>query len=656
MTRPFRFLPGAFRAIFFLISGTALFAAPEPGHSPPARAALPAEATLAEAAPPDPALKGAIANSAVRPVIDPRYIVFGYHPSYRDGIEFHYRWHALTHIGYAFVDFTDSGALQTASWDGRPSAFKAGGSAEANGVKVHMVLRNDNFLEPVLDTVMRSPALRQTVIANVIAAISADSYVQGISLDLEFDWEAETRDGITLFVRDLRAALDAWTAADPANRPRMELNYYMSPTFSSRRYDIPGLIGHLDHVILSCYPWAGGFSTRVGAVADRRFFVREGNDYINAGVPHPKLVLALPLYGFRWETDSPVYGATIPDRDAPANGAVGFKDALYATTLGLSFGGPLTRNFEEAPEVAWYTYSIGGVPRVVTFDDDRALESKIALARDWEDPDGSNGGRPVGGVAFWEMYWIATEDSYDPIGQQVVERTRTYPHVYQFCAEILSPPGTTKFPIARFEGNNPDFRWRDPDESPDTRGTAPNATSRSLAPAPGAPGAPPESTIGMAVDYAFAGFDGGRAFFRHEILADDGDTGVLDRWAAAALVTADTQFEVFVHASLTAVADTVRFVVMDDDLQLEMSPPLRLQAGWQVLSWDMAERVLPYNTSEPLYRDGDGAIDTRGGRDIAFLGFLIERNTMGSPARVVFDELVYTASDGAQDSGAWMLY
>jgi len=215
---------------------------------------------------------------ATNPSHDPNFIVFGYQPSYRDGLEYHYRWHALTHIGYCFVDFTATGALQTTSWDGRAAAFKAGGAAEANGVKVVMVLANDNFDEGILDTVMQNASLRATLVTNVVNKVASDSYCQGVSLDFEFTWGTATREGITAFCQSLYTQLHAMS-------PERELSMYVNPTYSSTRHDVANLAPSLDYMLLSCYPWAGGFSSTVGAISPADNFVGQGNNYLDAGLP-----------------------------------------------------------------------------------------------------------------------------------------------------------------------------------------------------------------------------------------------------------------------------------------------------------------------------------------------------------------------------------
>ncbi len=578
---------------------------------------------------------------AATPTVDPDFIIFGYHPAYRDGLEYHYRWHALTHIGYSFVDFDAAGVINTTDWDARPMAFQAGGAAEANGVKVVFVLRNQAFNETILDTVMQSPALRTTLVGNVAAAVNSDSYCAGVNLDLEFNWGAATRDGITAFCAALNTALKALS-------PPRELSMYVNPTYSATRHDVAGLEPHLDYMLLSCYPWAGGWSGTVRAISDADNFVGQGNNYLNAGLPPRKLVLAISAYGHRWRTATIDYGAVITS----SIGSMGFTDGLYDVTLQPDFGGPYPRNYMRTDETPWYGYNDGVSDRTHVYDDQESMDLKLRLAKSWRDAGGVNNGARLRGVGFWELGWMAEANSYDPITSTAVARTRTYGQIYQLCEEIFSPPGDVNYLFEKFEGpdDQKDFRWRDPNESPDTTGDTDNDSLRVLAAAPADVGLPPDTENAMHVFFDFENAAGNQLFFRHEILNDSNDTAVTDTNSAKAYVDTTSKFRAYLHVGESGYAGReVRMVLMDADGELERSAPYSLAApGWQLLEWDLTApgQINAYTTAEPAFSNGDAVLDSAGGgtRDIAFIGFLVAGGGIGS-GTICLDELSYTHSN-----------
>lgn len=568
-------------------------------------------------------------RSSVEHAIDPDFVVFGYHPSYRNGREFHYRWQSLTHIGFAFVDFEIDGSLSSSAWVNRPAAFKAGGAAEANGVKVVMVVANDNFDETILATVMQSASLRDTLRTNIVNLVAADDYCHGVNLDFEFNWDATTRDGITAFVAALNADLKAMA-------PPRELSIYVNPTYSATRHDVLGLSPHIDHMLLSCYPWAGGFSSTVGAIAPANSFITAGNNYLNAGLPAEKLVLTLAAYGHRWTTNAPHgWGASI----VSSVGSQSYSRALFETTLLTPV--PYVANYQTGAESAWH---FDGVDRTTVWDSAESQEFKMRLARSWQHSTGTHAGKRLGGVGFWELAWMTLPTSYDPLTNSTVSKTRTHGQIYQLMQEIFQPAGERKVLFEKFEGPSAtrDFRWRSPAESPDmTAGTF----SISQAAASAGAGAPENTGDVLRLDFTTALTSGNRIFLRHEFLNDDIYTSVLDTNALRVYVERRSRLSAHVHVGGAGEPGrTLRMVVRDALGQLELSPAVGLDApGWREVAFDLTSGagVSGYSSLEPNLLAGDGVVDhVAGQRSIGLVGFLVEGGGAGS-GTLYFDELAY---------------
>ncbi|MCX7918783.1 MAG: glycosyl hydrolase family 18 protein [bacterium] len=570
--------------------------------------------------------------SAGAPSTDTNCIVFGYQQV--DGYEYHYRWHALTHIGYTFIDFDSTGNINLTSWDNRPTAFKSGGAAQLNGVKVVMVVRNKNFDDDTtLPIVMQNSTLRRTLINNIMAEVTTDSYCAGVSLDLEFSWNTTTRNGITQFIKDL------YTALKSVNPPK-ELSVYTHAIYSSTYWDIPAIKDYIDYMLYSCYDWGSGLTAH--AISDCDNFVPQVNNYLDAGLPADKCVLVISLYGRDW-TGTNVYNGT-----GTSATSIGFSDGLYDTTLEPTYGGPYINNYRRGDEVAWYTYT-SSTTHCVTWDDMESLEYKIRLTKSWQDSSGIHNGKRLRGVGFWSLYWLCEGTSYDPITKSVVSRTRTYGQPYQLCEEIFTPPGERNYLFEKFEAQNGlvdlDLRWRDPNESPDTIGDTDSDSARAIAAAPAGTGKPANSDKAMQVTFDFENASGNKLFFRHEILNDGSDTTVTDINSAKAYTDRNSKFRAYLYIPSVYSGRSVAMILMDNQRELEKSNPISLTTvGWQLMEWDLTDptQIHAYNTNEPAFIDGDGILDssTTGTKDIAFIGFLIEGGGAGSGS-VYFDELSY---------------
>lgn len=579
-------------------------------------------------------LSGSVLPQATTPSIRPNFINFGYIQN--EDIVFHLRWNSLTHIGSMFVDFHPDGSFEsTTPFTGRAAELKAGGPAEAAGVKVILVVRNDEFDETTLTAVMTDPTLRTTLVNNVKNLVQSDSYCQGVSFDFEFSWDASTRDGITLFLQEMRAQLPA----------PYEISVYTHAIYSGTRWNIAGIEPSIDYLLYSTYDWASGLTAH--AIGDFNSCVPHMHSYFSAGLPPEKFVLVWPSYSRRW------IGAVTYNDTGTTPTSQGFTDGLYDTTLRTSYSGPWASTYVTGDEVEWYTYNNGTYDYTATWDSPTSLEYKIRAALSCPASGTSvYNGRRLGGVGWWSLSWMAEQASYDPITGTAVARSRTYPHIYQLCEEVLSNSGDETFVFEGFEGLDP--RWRDPNYSPDTTGDTDSDSWRTLLASPTGTGRPASTNNAVRLTFDFENASGNRLFFRHEVLNSDINTAITDIHACVCKVEANTQFICPIYVAANYSPRTIRMALLDSQREIEVSPAITLNTtGWQNLTWNINDptQIVAYDTNEPAFIDGDGVLDTagNGARDIGFLGFIIEGGAAGS-GQITFDELSYKhCNPGAVD-------
>lgn len=564
--------------------------------------------------------------------IDDDFIVFGYLQS--ETQVFHQRWHALTHVGSRFVGFDSVGNLtQTSAFTGRSSYLKAGGAAEAAGVKVILVLASfSDGAGGSIESVMTSSVRRTNLVNQLVALLAADSYSHGVSIDVEFSWGPAVRDGLTAFMAQLRAGLDTLG-------PEYELSIYTNAIFSANQWDfdeVTGITPHIDYMLYSMYDWASGLSARAISHFENCLGPTRMHAYLNDGLPPEKLVPVVSAYSRSW-TGVSTYGAT-----GTSATSSGFTDGLFDVTQNTSIGLP-AQNYVRGAEAAWYTWT-AGTPRVRTFEGLEGIEYKIRHALSMQDPSGRWSGRRLGGVGFWSLMWMAEFTSIDPRTGGSVARTRTYPHVYEMVHEAFTLPGTRSFTMENFDGL--DFRWRDPNEARDTQGDADDDTARTLVPSPSGTG------NALRVNFDFEGGAGNRAVIAHEVLAAPAVPALPDVHAVLGRVSSSTRLtaRIFVPAPLSGFG--IRMLVLDGSRQLESSPATSLdRAGWHTLVWDLTDPTLieGFATQEPAFLSGNSILDSAGlgARDIGFYGFSIEGDAAGS-GQVVIDDVRYEAWDPAQ--------
>lgn len=560
------------------------------------------------------------------------FIVFGYAQS--ENQIMHTRWQGLTHVGCRFIYFNTSGSLtSTSNFTNRSSYLKAGGAAQAAGVKVIMVVTSfDDNPGGAIETVMTSSALRSVLINNIVTLLRNDTYSHGVSMDLEFSWGTAVRDGITAFMRELRAALNVVN-------PEYELSIYTNAIFNANQWNfhaVTGITPHIDYMTYSMYDWGSGLTPHAISDFDNCLGSSRMHAYLNQGLPPEKLVPTISAYSRRWA------GTTAYNVAGTSSASQGFTDGLYDTTLNPNHGGPYANNYVTGDEGAWYTYHSGS-DYTVTWDSTESMEYKIRHALSMQDPGGTWSGRRLGGVGFWSLYWMAEGSSFNPRTSSTVSRTRTYPHIYQICQEVLAEPGQVRFVIEGFEGLDP--RWRDPNEARDTVGDTDGDSAIALVAAPAGTGRPLGTVNALRATFDFESAGLNKAVYAHEVLASDMAPSISDLHATLAHFNSTTKVMSSIYIPVAYTGYQVRMMVVDGDGELEISDAYSLNAsGWRTLEWDLtdAAQIHAFSTSEPAFKDGDGTLDTAGDgtRDIGFVGFQVE----GVGARsgyVIFDEIAW---------------
>ncbi len=536
---------------------------------------------------------------------DPRgAIVFGYLQSETQVP--HLRWHALTHVGSLFVGFDALGNLTgTSAFTGRSAFLRAGGAAQAAGVKFVLVLANfDDSPGGSIQTVMTTPARRANLVQQLVTLVTNDSYCQGISIDLEFSWGTTVRDGVTAFMRELRAALPA----------AYELSIYTNAIYSASQWNfdaVTGITPAIDYMLYSMYDWASGSTAKAISDFDNCLGATRMHAYLNAGLPPEKLVPTISAYSRRWN------GASNYNATGSSPSSSGFTDAHYDVTLNPAIG-PLAERYVRGDEGGWYTWN-DGTQRIRTFDSLESLEYKVRHALSMQDPAGNWNGRRLGGVGFWSLMWMAETTSIDPRTGTSVARTRTYPHIYQLCHEALARPGTARFTLDSFAGLDP--RWRDPNEARDTTGDTDNNSARSLVPAWNGDG----NALRFTFDLESQGAN--RAVLAHELLASPLAPNVTDRNAPLGFVSRSHRLVATVNSAVPAPNHSLRLLIIDALGQVEASPAFSLATtGPRELSWDLSDdlAVFAFNTDEPALGDGNGILETFRPGDLGVYGFVVE--------------------------------
>lgn len=346
-------------------------------------------------------LPPALAVSAVKG--PPDSLVVGYYPDYARAQGFlpaDLTAEALTHIHYAFADIDEAGRAALANPEADIPNLAELRALREERPELKLILsvggweRSMGFSDAAADE-----AGRETF------AQSAAELLIGLDLDgLDLDWEfpvAGGREGTphrdadgenyTLLLQTVRRALNK---AEGETGRRYLLTAAVSPGRDFLKNVQPAAMADAaDYLFLMGYDLHGPWDSAAGFNAPLEFpgpgeddprstdSVREGVDaWLAAGVPPEKLVLGMPLYGYRYQM--------APGGAGPGSGFTAAASVSYDRIAAQYLPGS-RRMFHPAAQAPYLL----GDGWFLSYDDPSSIAAKARFARE----------AGLGGIGFWEL-------------------------------------------------------------------------------------------------------------------------------------------------------------------------------------------------------------------------------------------------------------
>ncbi len=226
---------------------------------------------------------------------NPTKLVFGWHPYWSNGLEDNYRWDLLTDLAYfgAEISYSTGELLDTHGWETAAVVT----TARANGVRVHLTA----ILFSGHDEFFASQSAQDTAIKRLVDAVVARG-ASGINLDFE-GMGSDNRDGFTVFVGKLRQAMN-----------QVDSNLILSIALPAVDwygvFDIPNLSRYVDLFVIMGYDYYWSGSSEAGPVGQLYTLgsfnytqTRSIVYYLSQGVAPERLLLGVPYYGRKWQTE-----------------------------------------------------------------------------------------------------------------------------------------------------------------------------------------------------------------------------------------------------------------------------------------------------------------------------------------------------------------
>ena len=272
---------------------------------------------------------------------------------------------ALDEVSPFWYESRADGQVASSPKPERPEIIQA---LRALGLQVLPTIRA--FDATTTSSIITDDAKRAFHIERIVTLVVDRGY-DGIDIDYE-SIRPEDRDAFSQFIRELGSALRA-------REKTLVTTIYAKTSFpgspgSSYGHDYQAAGEASDRVRIMGYDqhYPGGPPGPVASAA----WVKQVLDYAVTKIPKEKIILGIPAFGYDW----PVAGGRA-------------ASVVHDDASGLSLTHDAPIQWDEAAQSPFFRYNSGAEQHLVWFENNRSLQAKVELAREFG----------IGGVAIWRL-------------------------------------------------------------------------------------------------------------------------------------------------------------------------------------------------------------------------------------------------------------
>lgn len=224
---------------------------------------------------------------------------------------------------------------------------------------------------------------------------------EGVNVDFEFQGDplAVLGEGMGLFLDELREA----------GVGEISLDVFANTVIKGGDENLTKLMGRLDHLVVMAYDFHRPGVNFVGPVAPigsppgKRNIVEVVEKMVVVGLDKEKMILAYPLYGYEWKTETSEFGAKVIRgwyQMASWNRVKNLIETADANALVVKW--------DEESMSPWLSFVEEGEIRQIYYEDYESLKIKLDLAKQYG----------VSGVGFWALGY----EGKDPVFWKNLDR------------------------------------------------------------------------------------------------------------------------------------------------------------------------------------------------------------------------------------------
>ncbi|MDE7242687.1 MAG: S-layer homology domain-containing protein [Oscillospiraceae bacterium] len=307
----------------------------------------------------------------------------------------------LTQINYAFAEIDPDTWTLTLADPVRDRKNLAGLRAlRQENPELKIVLTAGGWDGSVWFSDTASSKTRRETFAKSCAALVREEDLDGIDINWEYPVSGGTagthhrsadRENFTLLLQAVRGELDLLGDGYVLTATGAAETGFLKKIEPSAAADVT------DYIFLMAYDFSGPWETRTGFNAPLDSIRKSAGAYLQAGIPAEKLVLGMPLYGYRYEG---------------VNGSSGGLNSPFKSAASITYDAVLNKylpafSVQRSPSAQVpYLYQDGVF---LSYDDPESIAAKAAFARE----------AGLAGIGFWEL-------SQDPGGTLLASATAAF--------------------------------------------------------------------------------------------------------------------------------------------------------------------------------------------------------------------------------------
>ncbi len=290
-------------------------------------------------------------------------------------------YHLLDYIAYFSVNLQADGSIKKQEdgnldigWLKLKSEELAFILETADKQEVGRMVSFTAFNNEVIDTIISNPKASKQAI-NSIVSITKEYELDAINLDFEYHTGYSinsSTDKYVQFISQLRENLSLNGLSDI----NISVDLYADAFTNNSIYDSAKLAQVADWLVLMGYDFYQTRSNRAGPVAPLKSTTGKSitqalDGAIKKGIKTDKIILAMPFYGYEWQTvDEEYNSATFPDSGAMAS---------YKRIRKLIKDKNILYKWDNQAMSPWLVYNDGDKIQQVYYENDQSIGYKLQL-------------------------------------------------------------------------------------------------------------------------------------------------------------------------------------------------------------------------------------------------------------------------------------